>query len=93
MKAPKEVHEKIDSMFDEAYTAGLSDGKDDGWDDGYSAGSKDADKAKASAESYRASQVAAEDLLSKLTDALGWDRFDVARYRETGIMPATKERR
>lgn len=90
MKAPEKYHQQIDDLFDEAYSEGMSDGKEDGYDDGYAFGSRDAREARQLAEDARKEAVDATDMLAKLTDALGWDRLDLAKFRETGIMPPGK---
>lgn len=64
-----------------------SEAHDDGYDDGYAAGSRDAKKAIESSEAARKEAVAAKDLLARLTDALGWDRWDVDKFERFGTFP------
>jgi hypothetical protein len=71
-------------------TEATSEAHDDGYDDGYEAGSRDAKKAREDAEAARKEAVAAKDLLARLADALGWDRWDVDKFERFDTVARTR---
>lgn len=78
---------KLDELWQDAY----SDGQDDGRDDGYKDGAVDAADAKKAREEAEDAKATAERFVDLICDQFGWDRFDKAKFLETGIVPPVRE--
>jgi len=90
VKLDLDAEDRIKVKLEELWAAAYSDGQDDGRDDGYQEGARDASEAKRLQKNAETAKATAERFVDLICDRFGWDRFDKAKFLETGIVPAVK---